>query len=353
MQIVIFTVNQLCPGDIEVRVNDKICDFEIKSKSILINTEINSGINFLKILQNSQNFFDITDVKINNCSLRHLIYLSWADYCGRRLCPATKLYEQGMSWTLPFGYPISYWQDLILKKFIPGEVGTDLYQKYRVYYPMPTEVGSNFPQVVQDFFSTDFDFTVLDRNSDPLLLPFRSVNLKFDNREKILNRIQNNFDDLNQYLDENYSRSINSIDDPTWTSSNWRTWYLAKNQQWFIEPHQFPELFEFFNNNGITEIATATVSFLSANSYVYPHRDKPYDQKFTGACQLYIPLDFDQGNWFKMAGVGYFQHNHRDVRAYNVHRYTHSAVNLTDRDRVALIARCVIPDQLIAESSEL
>jgi hypothetical protein len=348
MQISIVTANQVQHGDLSVYVNDCLQPTIINSHQITLNVDISTGINLLKIVQHTANWVDIQDVKINNCSIRNNIYLSWAQIDNRKICPATKLYQIGMTWYLPFGYPISYWQDHVLKKFPGGTLGTDIYSNYNIYYPQKKYIGTEFPQLLQDFYAYDFDFTAVEKTNQ-LLTPFVDVDLKFDNRLQILDRVHADFDHLNRFLDDNYSRSANSIDDPTWQSSRWRTWYLAKNQEWFLTPSEFPELFDFFANNGITEIATATISFLSAKSYVYPHRDNKYDTKFTGACQLYVPLDFDQGNWFKLAGVGCFDHDQKNVRAYNVNRYTHAAVNTTSQDRIALIARCVVPDNLIAK----
>ena len=348
MQISINTVNQVQQNDISIYVNDVRQSFTIKSCQAVIDIKISPGINFLKIIQHTDNWLDIQDVKIDNCSIRNNIYLSWAQLDKKKICPATKLYQIGMVWYLPFGYPISYWQDHVLKKFPGGTLGTDIYSYYDVYYSQKKHIGNEFPQLLQDFYEYDFDFVAIEKDNQ-LLKPFVDVELKFDNRQQILHRIHKDFEHLNRFLDDNYSRSVNSIDDPDWTSSRWKTWYLAKNQEWFLTPSEFPELFDFFANNDITEIATATVSFLSAQSYIYPHRDSKYDTKFTGACQLYIPLNFDQGNWFKIAGVGCFDHDQRNVRAYNVNRYTHAVVNTTNYDRIALIARCVVPDNLIVK----
>jgi Aspartyl/Asparaginyl beta-hydroxylase len=348
MNITVEAVDEILSDDVEIQIDNQHCDFTIdKNKIIICNTGLKDGVHLLAIKQKSSNFLKISDVKINSCSVRDLLYLGYLIVDDTILQPATEFFCPGASWYLPFGNPISFWQSYAVKKIPPGNLGNNLFEQYKLFFPVPKNIPEYFPAVIKDFFLQDFDFTII-KKTDKLNYPITDINLLFDNREDIYHCVAQ-FDDheiFRSLKQVGIANGENRLDDSQWVNSNWTLWNLFDYQTgWNITTDDFPALFEFIEKNQITEIASVSISSLAANSYIYPHIDAKYQEKFSGACQLYLPLNFKKGNFFKLGGAGTFEID-QQVKAFNVSRYAHSIINTTNSDRIALIIRCVIPSLL-------
>jgi hypothetical protein len=351
MQILIKTDVLLEPADIEVFADSDPVDFTVDKDTVVLNLPLDYGFHLLKIIQKTEQRITFLDVIVDGSSLRSLIYMSYGISTTRELeYPATVLYKVGMQWVLPFVAPVTAWIDIVLSKIPSRTLGSTLYKDYDLYYPDALKISSTYPRPVCDFFSKNFNITVVPKQ-DKQMTPVVDVTLEFNNSQAILDRVLSSADSFEKFLSTGKSDSVNIVDDPGYQPLTWRYYRLADKGIFNVSYEEFPELYDFFERNNITKIHSVFIAFLEPKSYVYPHRDPARPAEFAGASNLYVPLNFSQGNWFRVCNVGTFSLVPDQIRAFNIDKYTHGVINDTDKLRISLIVTCVIPDSLLTTNS--
>lgn len=351
MQILITTDVLLDCADIDVLINGKALLFTVSDNTVIVDWPSDCGFYLLKLVQKTEKTIKLLDVTVDGCSLRSLIYMSYAiSPDGELLYPATVLYKSGMQWILPFFAPVASWVDMVLDKIPPGTLGSTLYSDYNVYYPDTLEIPTNYPQPISDFFSKNFNITVVPKQNTQLT-PVVDITLKFNNSQAILDKVLASSSMLEKLIATGKSDQFNAVDDPNYKPLSWRYYRLVSKGVFEVSYEEFPELYDFFENNNITRVYSVFIAFLEPKSYVYPHRDPVRPDEFAGASNLYVPLNFSQGNWFRVCNVGTFLLEPGQIRAFNIDQYTHAVINDTDKLRLSLIATCVLPDSMVNKDS--
>lgn len=155
-------------NQIEVAIDQTVVPYTFINNSIVINQEIALGIHLLKIKLKTQAKLEISDVRLDGVSIRSAIYLSWTEQRNTKFNPNTCLEEINQVWVLPFSNPMSHWLTLAYEKIsLQGyQHGDTLFDHCEIFYPKSIDIGPNYPQLLQDFFKYDFNFTVIEKNQD-------------------------------------------------------------------------------------------------------------------------------------------------------------------------------------------
>lgn len=337
------------PSDLEIAVDNLPVTAVFEPGRITLTPEVlRVGTHMLKIRQRSDHLLRVKSVLINHCSMGDTIYLSYGMDEGRRIQPLTELYKPGIEWYLPFGFPMIRWLDLVASKFRHYDLGSNLYEKYDIYYPVPKDIDDRYPQLVRDFFAYDFDFTVVDKNTDNhRLIPYTPAEFDAETVNALARRVEQYLADgsMEYILKTGVQDYQAPLDNANWKPGSWRYWHLVsfdkktKTAQWNVTEEQWPEVWQIMRDHNITEVCEIRLAFLDPECYMYPHKDEEYNEQFAGACQYHIPLNFGKDNWLKIAGVGVFELS-EGSRALNVSQYTHTVINCTKELRYALLLRC-------------
>lgn len=277
---------------------------------------------------------EITDVLVDDISLKHTLYLGHVD---KKL--TTQIHNK--EWNLPFGNPVSQWIASCFKKFRNKEYGTNLYSKYDIFYPEPVELPAKYPQILKDFFKTNFDFTAYQKVENPLhniSVPYVTLNLKY-NEQALLEEFIRNQQLIDQHVYKPSQVQAN-------TPKPWQVAmiYYPGNPAPTVSRGDFPELFKLFESIDGIEIGWAFVGSLDAGSYVLPHVDDVYAytesvKECFGCCQVYIPIGWEEGNYFKFHDVGLVPFNQGAILA-NTTNFTHASVNNSTKTRYTIGIIC-------------
>jgi len=310
-----------------------------------------TGIRELKIKLANAEPVEIKDVKINHTSLRHLIYLSWTEDSTKKWQPCTALWEIEQVWKLPFGTPVSWWLDHVLSNIHQSLIGQDLSKHYDIWYPDRIDLPDYFPPIVRDFFSKDYSFTAIAKKENSFLhFPINQLVLDQSLLSVIKTRAfdlwENNF--FNTVKKEYPQDKYNYLDDSNWKPNQMQgvrvmTWDSSTKQitSTFDIKKYFPELFDFLLQ--FQDIHHVHLNFLNPKSYLAPHRDLD-DSNLTdshlpvGCSQYYIPLEWNEGCYLKLAGAGIIG-NGGIPWVINNSEYTHCVVNTSDKIRLVLTIR--------------
>jgi hypothetical protein len=317
-------------------INGHSVDFSGHEKCIEITHDLASGIHQLQISQQKNNKISVENVLIDGCSIRQALYLSWVELAdGSRCQPGTVIWEPDQTWVLPFGCPASFWITMACKKLPNNVLGTDLSEKYYVYYPETMQLSNRFPQLIRDFFSRDFEFTLLPKNTPKWLLPYTQINMALD-QKKISMAEQEILDNLDWIKDVStrdgqYFYNLQEI-----KPSEWFKLVIKKNHEALIGPDKLPMLWQLIDSLQFNEIINIYVGILLPGGYLAPHNDNDPDPGVDGYRKhyyFYLPMNWKPGNYFKFAGAGILK-NPGFMNLYT--EYVHSVVNDTDQTRVVM-----------------
>lgn len=343
---------------IQVTLNGSVVQPDAgNSNSIIINVDF--GFHTLSITNLSDEHVEIEKVLIGTSDSRKMLYLSWAtdsNQCTYQ--PCTALWQKGMTWTLPFIFPMSNWITCAEEKFKNGAYGTDLSQDYVCYYPESLKIeNSTIPDIVKDFYEVNFDFTVVPVNcTDPTRIPFMKYNRQIP--ENLINNIRSEIHEKRYLIEENHevpvSTESNLAEFNLQSSDVWKTYsvYRISVEDMSITEDKletFPSIRQLFEYLQL-DVYHCFIGLLRPGQFIYPHIDdksKHYShdyqkyhnyQRYQGCTQLYIPIDWPAGSSLKFANVGIVPVDRGPV-VLNTDYFTHSAVNTGDQDRFVLAIR--------------
>jgi hypothetical protein len=347
MKILINLDKFLTQEELVVKLNNKEVQFVSSDKNIVVDTLENFGLHQLNIISKTNKRFAINYVEIDGCNLRKLIYLAWSDTKQKKkLQPCNELWETDQIWTLPFGYPVSNWINLVERKFPAGSFGKNLYENYWIWYPQSIILEQKFPAVVRDFFKYNFDFTVVEKEKyDISQLPYFYPN-KIIEKKLIVEALSEALKEIK--LIKNYSKF------PDQTKENKKEFGLEENIEWKLmqlvkengpDMHRdlFPALWKLIDSLFLKNIFYASVGILPPGGIIYPHIDNRWNRNetysiFKGCLQLYIPLEWPEGNYIKLANAG-IPNVESNFVVINNDSFVHSLVNTSHKERIVLVIR--------------
>lgn len=344
-------------ADINITIDSCPVDFLISDNCISIAAPDNFGFHLLKITSLSNKRFNIETVLVDGADLRKLLYLSWiCNSDGTRMQPATECWEAGQVWILPYGNPLSFWISTAEKKITNDLYGKNLDDHYWIYYPDTIELSQHlFPDVLTDFFKYNFDFTAVPKSSEPDLLPIPYMEYSKDIPKILLNSVLKEFVDNRDYIEEHkssygqHSGNKKEFGDKL-TGTEWVLFWLhhrlaSDDKKALYQTHLdlFPatkELLTFLNH----KYWSVFIGIVPPGGFIYPHSDNVHTvradyEEFQGCTQLYIPLQWADGNYIKFAGAGSPNLSNGPM-VINNDRFTHAVVNDSTQDRYILAIRC-------------
>jgi Aspartyl/Asparaginyl beta-hydroxylase len=306
------------------------------------------GFHLLKLTNKSNTKFKIVSVKVGGCDLRKLLYLSYLEtHTGQKLQPATELWEKNQTWVLPFGYPLSHWVASVEEKISDGTLGKNLLDDYCFYYPESIRLEpGKFPQIIQDFYEYNFNFTMVSKKSlNAIEIPYMRYCKEISNKSinDATNEISNNLELIMRNGLE-YSMHNDNVKEfqPASDDSAWRIVWLKKNNQITKLVEQFPAVQKLIDCLNLNHWH-AFIGVLPPGGFIYPHKDfvmhRLENKEFVyyqGCAQLYIPLQWPAGNYIKFANVGALAMESNDPMVINTDYFTHCVINDSDQTRYIL-----------------
>jgi hypothetical protein len=334
--------SQLC-----ICLNDQQVSYTTHSNIITASCDLDYGIHQLSLNLIDGTRIHITDVRIDSVSLRKTIYMSYVKTpTGHIYQPATALWNKEHTWVLPFGNPVSYWISLVSSKIQHGDYGKNLYEIYNIIYPVKMKLRTDFPKIIKDFFEHNFDFFCSPKTNINLL-PQRKSTLDISqfHVQPVLAELEKNYQWIVDHQ-KPYPYDQKKYNDQEWGPdyARWIVLFVYKNSQYLLPKEQFPLLYDLIKSLPINGILYAYIGLLEPGAVIAPHVDnKPNHRPGMFGCnQLYIPLSWPTGNYFKFASGGMLD---SDTPYFiNVTDHVHGLINDSPSLRVVLGIICN-PDQ--------
>lgn len=337
MKILINLDKILLQNDIVIKINSTEVPIYLENKNIILDVPLNFGLHQLVIINKTNQRFAINRVETDGSSLRHLIYLAWSSTNKqKKIQPCNELWEKDQTWTLPFGYPLSHWMDIVSKKFPASIFGKNLYESYWIWYPQSIILDKNIPGIVRDFFQYNFDFTVIDKkNYNVSQIPYFNFERGIDKKliseayDEVKNKIDTIRDLSKQTTQQNENRQEYLIND----NQEWKVFQLLYNKGPQMHREIFPACWRLIDSilgKGFN-VYNAIIGLLPPGGIVYPHMDYPYK----AWPQIYIPLHWPIGNYIKIAGAG-IPDVQSNITVINNDSFVHSVVNTSNENRFVM-----------------
>jgi len=349
--------------DLAIRINDIPVPFHIIDNKIVIEKNISFGLHILKIQNHSTSKINFKNIFVNGTNIRQFLYLSWVQDGDKKLQPCTELWNTNQTWVAPLSLPLSMLISQADEKFTAGDLGSNLFDKYEIFYPESIQLQEHYPQLVKDFFTHNFGFHIYPKVlSNNLyaneLVPY--YNFEFDFNESA---IYQELTDNQEYLLANESIpaqvKYNNLDFNTGVSrENWRTVfsYPFRNGQghsvddFSLDKQVLPELFKFYKSLPVSQIYLSFLGLLPAGGYIAPHRDSAHTNIPKGCSQLYFAINAKEGNYLKINNVGLVPYQ-RKPTVLNNQCFTHALVNQSDQPRWVISVLGNINQQSIGVSN--
>lgn len=343
-------------GDFNLFIDESPVQFEIVQNQLIVTTDLTVGVHLLKIRSCSNKRIEFTDVQLDGASVRHSLYLSYLETNDKKIQPCTAFWETGQVWSLPFANPMSYWIQCVWNNLEVNIFGKDLQQEYNIFYPSKKiKLPGTFSTIVRDFFSYDFDFTVVPNRMTSLREhPIIPLNLDLTNAGDLVREyesVKSLLAESNKIRKQFAQNQYNILEDRSWNPGGWYfvTFYgynaNKEAHDYLISKDLVPLVWKQIQTWNIQDYVTISIIGLEPGGYAAPHIDpslfsqvNSYD--YDGCCQLYIPLDVPVDNYIKLAGAGLVDTSH--ATAINITGYTHCAVNDSNRRRYVMAIRCNI-----------
>lgn len=305
-------------------------NISVVGQKIILIDKVDLGCHILRLQSNTTERIEITNISINGSSLRQTLYFGYMLREGKKTQPATVFYDKDCVIEIPFINPVSTWISVLNRKLFPGELGTNLQEKYNIYFPERTEVNS-IP-IVCDFFRYDFDFTMIPKHG------ITSENAPYElyDIDTPVELYQEIYDALDLLKCDTAQKQYNQLDDEAFnTDMHWFTMNLVRKGQAVFDMSKIPKTNDFLNRLPMHKDAV-TISVTPPGGYSAPHIDRrPADapKEFIGCKQLYLPLNYPKGALVKMQNIGILPNA---PVVFNPQSYTHSVVNPSAHYRIVL-----------------
>lgn len=316
----------------------------ISNNEVIIWHNLSHGFHLIEItLINKQGYRPIvfTDASLDGVSFRQTLYTMYSDKETRH--QTTTLTESDNVLCLPFINPISHWIASCAEKIPSRLYAKNLYSELAVYYPESVTIPKSFPQGLQDFFKYNLDFYVHPKKllDDPYYqhrVPYALVDIKY-NEAALYTELMANLSHLEKVARSPAQNQYNKFEREQ--ANYWEVVDLILPQQDIaLTVEQYPELHKLINSLQLENIMYAFIGILRPGDYVYPHVDQYHDlgdafSTYGGCRQLYIPVNFKEGNLFKFANIGLVPLDKGPVLVNN-DDFAHAVINSSTQNRFAI-----------------
>lgn len=325
-----------------ISIDSNSVDYAVSDNNIILSADIPNGFHMLELAlidPAADANIRINTAELDGVDFRQTLYTMFKKE-GRNKHQTTILTSNDRVLYLPFINPISAWIASCSEK-IPGVLyASGLYENLAVYYPESITVPSTYPKLVQDFFSTNLSFHT---HSAELL------NDAYYNQQvpyvDLIGKIQYDEDQLYAELmsELEYLKSTSRIPaqheyNKATGSGRWLTNDLifsapseySLDTKFNIDKTRVPTLYKLFEELDLDVIIHAFLGILGPNEFIAPHSDDYASypkiiEHFGGCSQIYIPIKFKQGNYFKLNNVGLLPLTGPIL--INNHNFCHALVN--------------------------
>lgn len=321
-------------GDINITIDNAPVTFERIGTVATIDYDTNHGLHYMEFVGDQMH--EIESITVDECSLRDTLYMGWGTRVQERIQPCTH-FNDTIKLVLPFGYPVSWWLGEVSRNIDFTDYGKDLSEKYDLFWPNTMTIDPEFPKLIREFFYYNHGFTAVPHRRKQYKndLPYRVVDVTYDPTE-ILKEVTANPDLWKQHYFNPGSTQHDKIETNKqvyWEKINV---FLEEDGGWLLKDDEFPVLREFLNNLPVHRLIYAFIAKLEPDTYISPHCDRNYldpDKYGSGCTQLYCPLTWDEGNFFRMQNVGNIPVVAGQAVLVNVFNYQHSLINQSNTDR--------------------
>jgi hypothetical protein len=320
-----------------ISIDSNSVEYAINDNNIILSADIPNGFHMLEIaLVNPSTNVNvrINAAELDGVDFKQTLYTMFKKE-GKNKHQTTVLTSNDRVLYLPFINPISAWIASCSEKIPDALYAGGLYENLAVFYPESITVPSTYPKLVQDFFSTNLDFHTH---------PAELLNDAYYNQQvpyaDLIGKIQYDEDQLYAELmsELEYLKSTARIPFEHEYNGHWLANDLifsapdeySLDTKFNIDKTRVPTLYKLFKELDLDVIVHAFLGILGPNEFIAPHSDNyvsyPEIIKHFGGCsQIYIPIKFKQGNYFKLNNVGLLPLD-RPILINN-HNFCHALVN--------------------------
>jgi hypothetical protein len=336
---------------LDIKINSQPVKFTLVDNVLTIYSDITYGIHNLtfRLLNPQNNNIRIETGSVDDVDFRQTLYMMFAVRNNQRI-QTTTLTTEYDELNLPFGNPMSWWQSTCAEKIPNGYYAQGMYEHFEIYYPESIIISDKHPKLVQDFFKINMDFHVHPKNllQDPYYntqVPYASLPKKIEFDEAAL------FEELMlqlPYLKETSRVPSQHFYNKTSSPVRWLTNDLIRpdsdpadyslESKFSIDRSRVPILYSIFEKLNLDIITHAFLGILGPKEFISIHMDDYTDYKFMnmykGCSQIYIPINFKLGNFFKLNKVGLLPTT--EPILINNHNFSHALINDSDEYRFGL-----------------
>jgi hypothetical protein len=328
-------------------------DYQVLADELLIDESNSFGVHTLRIestiCQDADFEIRFVDFVLNESSIRHTLYLGFS-LKDKKQQYTTIINKNDTIWYLPYGNPVSWWLSECMLNIPNSFYGKDLNDSLAIYFPESVQISDHYPQLIKDFFLYNFGFTAhyKDINKAPLnntTIPYLKLNLDY-NEDAIYQEFINNIDELENQKYVPGQVSYNNKDLP-----DKKPWYITlavSEERITVSRDKFPEYYKLLESlEGVT-VKLSFIGSLHPGSFIAPHIDDLYQhiqwmEKCKGLCQIFIPIGWKPGNYFKASKVGLLPWEHGAL-LFNNTSYPHASINQSNSVRFTIGLMCEFHD---------
>lgn len=322
------------------------------SNLVTLSADINHGFHILKIISHNNSEIEFVNATLNSATFNQTLYMMYMEV-DKKKQQNTTLSTHARELYLPFMNPLSWWLTSCFSKIPPALYGGGLYEQLEVYYPESLDIGDQYPQVVQDFFKHNWDFYCHPKLTDGYYreeVPYWTDGTKFE------------YNELALHAECLYNLPYLETNSGDWLRTTPKVPTLEKveqgsrlctvmnvsmsideydfEQKFALDKNDFPEVYALLKRLDFDAILHSFIGILPPLGHIIPHRDSYVGfesvlKQFGGCSQLYIPINFKPGNYFKFGSVGFVPLDQGPILVNN-HNFVHSVINDSDEWRFAL-----------------
>jgi hypothetical protein len=274
---------------------------------------------------------EITDIKLNHQSIKHLIYTGYfkSKVSGKIHQPATAVWEDG-DFEIWFFPSLGTWQKQVYEQIENGKFGQNLFEDYMLTVDRPVAIAPMFPENVKGFFADAVGPVWWKRES--VMFPYRKLDIE------ITREVINAIDEIESTLPHN--KTINGwIDHMSETPTN-----DADPKR--LSTLKNPVVERLLGNAGYSHVLSYSVLTLNPGCYIDLHVDDHTECKnpqFIKGCQkFYMSCEQSENVYFKLGSAGLVPLDTPLI--INTNQHTHSVVNQSSNPRKVFMAYGVLTD---------
>lgn len=339
--------------ELELRLNSKIVDHVIVNDTIEVNLDLELGFYMLSIHlvnQTSDTGITITQATLDGVSFRQTLYTMFGLSETGEKYQSTLLNCDTRILYLPFINPISSWIALAANKITSRLYTQNLYEELEVYYPESVLLPEQYPKLIRDYFKYNSDFYVhakqdLAHAYYSTTVPWSKIEGISYDEDALFKEIYENLDYLQSVARIPAQGELNKIEfnsKTVWSVSEaiLPTENYSLETAFLLDRTRVPKIFDLFKSLDIDEILHGFIGILAPGDFIVPHIDQYWGnelvmEKYPGCSQIYIPINFKSGNYFKLTNIGLIPLDQGPMLVNN-HNFSHSVVNDSNEYRFAI-----------------